>query len=295
MAVGAQVILLPEPSNPHDTHAIAVWNAPAKDAQLGYIPKTLNMTLAKSVPWGKKLDKYFGGVVIAEFRPGSQLGPVSGRGYFSPRRGSRLHVVARGEDDDEEGASTGPTTLENTSAADTVVISCRSCGGPEELTPDAEGFGERRGAGRLDDPMREVRNAPADLWHGYRPGLEFRCEFCRAPTCANNICATLRPRFVAPKPQREKTRSPPRRLDSRRALLRSSPRLKTPTRICACAFKNSSRPSSEVALPAFAFAALKRTQSFWRSPGDLSKEATAPSSRHFCRGSVRLGRSGARG
>lgn len=46
LAVGAEVVLLREPNNPHDKFAVAVW---VGDRHVGYIPKKQNVALANRI------------------------------------------------------------------------------------------------------------------------------------------------------------------------------------------------------------------------------------------------------
>ncbi len=181
LSVGAQVILLPEPANEHDTHAIAVWDG-SKEVQLGYVPKTLNRELAKAVPRGKQLTEFLGGVVISEFRAGSQAGPRVGlRILVGPVGAVRLSVATDDEEDEDAEAAPHVSTLHDPSASETVVISCPSCGSPEQLAPDAAGF-------RCKVCQQDVWIIRCRRCEKHQPifgsaagagSIEIRCQFCR--------------------------------------------------------------------------------------------------------------------
>jgi restriction system protein len=70
---GAQIILRPEPENPHDPNAVGVWDHTGT-IQAGYVPAELSPQVAASFRKGDPL----GGLVLAEFRRDSETGPRVG-------------------------------------------------------------------------------------------------------------------------------------------------------------------------------------------------------------------------
>lgn len=65
-AAGRAVVLIPEPDNPHDANAIAVWNA-ERDASVGYVPHSLSRQLAATFKGDSR-----GGLIVQEWKRGHQ-------------------------------------------------------------------------------------------------------------------------------------------------------------------------------------------------------------------------------
>jgi 5-methylcytosine-specific restriction endonuclease McrA len=51
-AAGMALVLVPDPENPHDEHAVGVWDA-YRRRQAGWIPKTLSQTVAEGIQSGR--------------------------------------------------------------------------------------------------------------------------------------------------------------------------------------------------------------------------------------------------
>ena len=63
---GEPLALTPEPSNPHDRHAVAIWDA-GRERQVGYVPKELAPNLGARLTAGERLRT----ICLAEFVYGS--------------------------------------------------------------------------------------------------------------------------------------------------------------------------------------------------------------------------------
>jgi len=92
-----QIILRPEPTNVYDPNAVAVWDA-SNTVQAGYVPATLSPQVAEQLRNGKPL----GGIVLSEFRRGSESGPRVGLHILLAPPGELLLSVSDAEDQSEQ-------------------------------------------------------------------------------------------------------------------------------------------------------------------------------------------------
>jgi hypothetical protein len=65
----SEVLLRPEPENPHDPDAVGVWDQ-AGTLQVGYVPANLSGDIASQLRAGEPL----GGLILREIRRGSATG-----------------------------------------------------------------------------------------------------------------------------------------------------------------------------------------------------------------------------
>jgi hypothetical protein len=94
---GAQVVLRPEPTNPHDPNAVGVWDS-SGTMQVGYVPAAVSAEVATQFRSGSPL----GGLIISEFRRGSQAGPRVGLHMLLAPLGALLLSIRSDEDEDED-------------------------------------------------------------------------------------------------------------------------------------------------------------------------------------------------
>jgi restriction system protein len=184
-SVGAQIILRPEPSNEHDRDAVAILGV-SSEQQLGYVPTPLNKTLlGAALSPGQRIMR-MGGLVIGEFRRGSESGVRVGLRVLIAPAGSIFLSVATDDDGDGEEAARIEEAAEATVAAapKNVQIDCPACGGSNQVAATAGGF--------------RCVNCQQDVWflscrrcktiqpiHGPSAGagnIVFRCQHCKAKT-----------------------------------------------------------------------------------------------------------------
>ena len=94
----AKVILRPEPTNAHDPHAIGVWDSREK-MQLGYVPASLSAKIAAHFAAGNP----YGGVIISEFRRGSETGVRIGLHMVIAPLGTLLLSVQSDKEESDRG------------------------------------------------------------------------------------------------------------------------------------------------------------------------------------------------
>lgn len=209
---GAAVLLRPEPDNKHDRDAIAIWD-PSGPVQLGYIPADLSPVIGAQVSAGRNVSEAFGGLIITEFRRGSESGPRVGlRILVGPVGELVLHVREPDEyenddvkDDEDIGGkddSQFARGVENfkamndqsTEAFDMVAVECPACGSAEQAFAGVGGF-------RCNACQRDAWVISCHRCHractifGSSTGsnaVEFRCQSCRA----KNIVAKQRLRSI---------------------------------------------------------------------------------------------------
>jgi restriction system protein len=184
---GAQVLLRPEPQNEHDPNAIAVWDA-SGTVQLGYIPADLSPHLVAQVPAGRDLTETFGGLIITEFRRGSEAGPRVGLHILVGPVGEVLLKVRPSEQDDSDTsfAKAVDDFQANSEArveeSDMAIVTCPACGSTEQAFQGVGGF--RCKACQRDAWVIACRRCHrACTIFGSSTGagaLEFRCGHCRA-------------------------------------------------------------------------------------------------------------------
>ena len=185
-SVGAPIILRPEPSNEHDRDAVAIWAA-SGTLQLGYVPTPLNKVLLGAALSPGQGTLRVGGLVIGEFRRGSESGVRIGLRVLIAPAGSILLSVATDDDGDGEEAARLEEAAAATLAAEPkkVQIKCPGCGALNHLSAAASGF--------------RCVNCQQDVWflacrrckksqpiHGPSAAgsgnIIFRCQHCNAKT-----------------------------------------------------------------------------------------------------------------
>jgi hypothetical protein len=184
---GAHVRLRPEPHNEHDPNAIGVWD-PSANTQLGYIPRELSPILAARVAPGGALNETFGGVVITEYRQGSENGPRVGLHILlGPVGDLNLQVRSAGDDDDDPAFAEAVESFKArndsaTLASGMTAVTCPACGSTQQAFEGVGGF-------RCTTCQRDVwiincrRCHNACSIYGSATGagaLVFRCGNCRA-------------------------------------------------------------------------------------------------------------------
>lgn len=87
----SEVVLRPEPDNPHDPDAVGVWDKNGT-LQVGYVPADISADVAARIRAGE----LFAGLILREIRQGSETGPrVSLHMIAGPRGAVNLSVVPR--------------------------------------------------------------------------------------------------------------------------------------------------------------------------------------------------------
>lgn len=185
-SVGAQIILKSGPSNEVDKDAVAVWSGGGEQL-LGYVPTPLNKTLLAVAASSGQRNIPMGGLVIGEFRRGSESGVRVGlRVLIAPAGSIFLSVATDDGGDGEEAARIEEAAAATVAAAPKrVEIDCPVCGASNELAPTAGGF-------RCVSCQQDVwfllcrrcrRSQPI-----YGPSatgsgdIVFRCQHCKAKT-----------------------------------------------------------------------------------------------------------------
>ena len=182
-AVGSQIILRPEPSNEHDQDAVAIWD-PRGQRQLGYVPTPLNKSLLAAASSQERLVMAMGGLIIGEFRRGSESGVRVGLRVLIGPAGEILLSVSVDDDGDGEEASLLEQAAEATQAAvpTKVQTACPACGASNQVGPGARGF-------RCTSCQQDVwyitcrRCKEAQRVYGSSAGagnIVFRCGNCKA-------------------------------------------------------------------------------------------------------------------
>jgi hypothetical protein len=93
-----QIILRPEPANTYDPNAVAIWDN-SDTVQAGYVPATISRQVAEEFRHGNPL----GGIILSEFRRGSDQGPRVGlHALLGPLGELLLSVSAAGDQTEKD-------------------------------------------------------------------------------------------------------------------------------------------------------------------------------------------------
>lgn len=286
---GTPVLLRPEPDNQHDPNAIAVWD-PSGEVQLGYIPAELSPVLQTRVPAGRDLTEVFGGVIITEFRRGSEAGPRVGlRILVGPVGDLMLNVR---ESDDGEDSSSFTKGVEgykamkdrHTEAFNMVTVTCPACGFAGQAFAGVGGFrckSCQRDAWVIS--CRRCRRACTIFGSSTGSGaVEFRCKQCRA----KNVVAKQQLRSISAEVRRhERLQAATRREAAAREKAAKTSQAEALQQEMAVrnealeAQLNALDTALAVAIqaPPFGFASLK-TKPYMSAfdPGPLARQETVP-------------------
>lgn len=297
---GSQILLRPEPENEHDRHAIGVWDQTGT-AQLGYIPRDLCSDVHALVPADSKLAEVLGGIVLSEFREGSDAGQRLGLRILVGPAGGITLTIRSGDDDDDEDEDEGDEDFNDAigrfSAAHvaaqtlgTFAVMCPACGSNERAIDGAGGY--------------RCRNCQNDVWFlrcrkchdttsifGAISGsgnIEFRCGNCRAKNVIAKqslraINAEVRRRERAIKAAQKAAVTQQKTTKTRKAE-QSEREVERRNRELAKHLEGmeAALTTGIVATPMFTFTALKTTAELPRFvPGPLADEEPPPKETDF--------------